>query len=113
MTMKVIRNTRAYEIAVKAATGAIVDSGELTDSGKVKYVKDMTKVKTWFTGKNKKGAKALKEMAIVLEKDFRDGDGNFVMPSFTKVIVNTESEYIELATTKAGIEDTVIIKKED
>lgn len=111
--MKVIRNTRAYEIAVKAATGAIVDSGELTESGKTKYVKDMTKVKNWFTGKNKKGAKALKEMAIVLEKDFRDETGNFVMPTFNKVLINLESEYVELATSKAGIEDTVIIKKED
>ncbi len=111
--MKVIRNTRAYEIAVKAATGAIVQSDEIGKNGKPKYVKDDTKVKSWFTGKNKKGAKAIKEMAIVLEKDFRNEDGDFEMPSFTKVLVNMESGYVELATTKAGIEDTVIIKPED
>lgn len=110
--MKVIRNTKAYEIAVKAATGAIVQDGT-TDSGKPKYVKDMTKVKTWFSGKNKKGAQAIKEMAIVMERDFRDENGNFYMPSFVRVLVNLNAGYVELATTSKGIEETVIVKPEE
>lgn len=110
--MKIIRNSRAYEIAVKAATGAIVDSGELTSKGKPKFIKDDTKLKTWFTTRNKKGAKAIKEIAIVLEEFFRDEKGDFNMPNFTKVHINAESGYIELVTKDNSIEDTVIIKPE-
>lgn len=104
--MKILHSTKAYNVAIKAATGTIYQNEE------GKFVKDDKKIKSWFTGKNKKGRAAIKDMAIILEQEFLNEDGKFVMPTFTKVIVHEEEEYCELVTSSGNLEDTVILKKD-
>ena len=104
--MNIIHNSKAYNVALKAAAGVI------TKNEDGKFITDKTQTKNWFTGKNKKGRQVITDIAIILEKEFKNAEtGKFEMPTFTKVIV--KDGYVELVTPSGSIDDKVILKPDE
>jgi len=107
--MRIVRNTVAYETAIKAATGTIEVIPGAGEDGKDKYVKT-DKIKKWITTRNKKGQECIKRIAIALEDLFTDDSGDFSMPLFNRVKIDQELGCIELSD--GTLDGSVIVKPE-